>query len=119
MDVGAMSQLSTEDHRLWRGPLPGFCPDRQRDEHRSRLHAVASPGGHRSSHRRSDPSDPLPLSLSQARNRAGLRMSSKESAGPPAIDAVGLGRDFGETRAVGALDFLVPAGAMVGLLGPN
>jgi ABC-2 type transport system ATP-binding protein len=46
-------------------------------------------------------------------------MSSKESAGPPAIDAVGLGRDFGKTRALDALDLLVPAGAMVGLLGPN
>ena len=44
---GAMSQLSTEDYRLWRVPLPGFCPHGQRDEHRSRLHAVASPGGHR------------------------------------------------------------------------
>jgi ABC-2 type transport system ATP-binding protein len=38
---------------------------------------------------------------------------------PPAIDAVGLGRDYGSTRALDALDLLVPAGAIVGLLGPN
>jgi ABC-2 type transport system ATP-binding protein len=46
-------------------------------------------------------------------------MSSTGPAGPPAIDAVGLGRDFGSTRALEALDLDVPSGALVGLLGPN
>jgi ABC-2 type transport system ATP-binding protein len=41
------------------------------------------------------------------------------SRGPLAIDAIGLGRDYGSTRALDALDLAVPAGAMVGLLGPN
>jgi ABC-type multidrug transport system ATPase subunit len=37
----------------------------------------------------------------------------------PAIDAHGLGRDYGSTRALGGLDLVVQRGAMVGLLGPN
>ena len=36
-----------------------------------------------------------------------------------AIEAVGLGRDFGPTRALDALDLTVPPGSIVGLLGPN
>jgi ABC-2 type transport system ATP-binding protein len=40
-------------------------------------------------------------------------------AGSCAIEAVGLGRDFGSTRALDRLDLSVPAGALVGLLGPN
>jgi ABC-2 type transport system ATP-binding protein len=38
---------------------------------------------------------------------------------PAAIQADGLGRDYGEIRALEALDLNVPSGAMVGLLGPN
>ena len=38
---------------------------------------------------------------------------------PPAIEATGLGRDYGSTRALEALDLVVPAGAIVGLVGPN
>ena len=41
------------------------------------------------------------------------------SHGAYAIEAVGLGRDFGPTRALDSLDLTVPAGAFVGLLGPN
>ena len=41
------------------------------------------------------------------------------SAADPAIETVGLGRDYGSTRALDALDLVVPAGAIVGLLGPN
>ena len=41
------------------------------------------------------------------------------SASPPAIEAVGLGRDYGSTRALDSLHLLVPRGALVGLLGPN
>src|SRR5688572_30296124 len=38
---------------------------------------------------------------------------------PPAIEAVGLGRDYGSTKALDTLDLVVPAGTIVGLLGPN
>ncbi|HUR93105.1 MAG TPA: ABC transporter ATP-binding protein [Gemmatimonadales bacterium] len=37
----------------------------------------------------------------------------------PAIVTAGLGRDYGEVRALDALTFEVPRGALVGLLGPN
>jgi ABC-2 type transport system ATP-binding protein len=37
----------------------------------------------------------------------------------PAIEAEGLGRDYGDVRALGALSLAVPRGALVGLLGPN
>lgn len=37
----------------------------------------------------------------------------------PAIETEGLGRDYGEIRALAALDLRVPSGALVGLLGPN
>jgi ABC-2 type transport system ATP-binding protein len=36
-----------------------------------------------------------------------------------AIEAAGLGRDYGSTPALAALDLAVPSGAMVGILGPN
>ncbi len=38
---------------------------------------------------------------------------------PPAVESEGLGRDYGEVRALEGLDLLVPRGALVGLLGPN
>jgi ABC-2 type transport system ATP-binding protein len=38
---------------------------------------------------------------------------------PFAIEAVGLGRDYGSTRALASLDLQVAAGTKVGLLGPN
>ena len=41
------------------------------------------------------------------------------AAGPLAIRAEGLGRDYGTTRALIALDLQISAGALVGLLGPN
>jgi ABC-2 type transport system ATP-binding protein len=41
------------------------------------------------------------------------------SATPPAIVTRGLGRDYGEVRALEALDLEVPVGSLVGLLGPN
>jgi ABC-2 type transport system ATP-binding protein len=46
------------------------------------------------------------------------------SSGPrdarlPAIETIGLGRDYGSTRALDALDLVVPAGTTVGMLGPN
>jgi ABC-type multidrug transport system ATPase subunit len=41
------------------------------------------------------------------------------SGEPPAIETQGLGRDYGKTRALHALDLEVPRGALVGLLGPN
>jgi len=36
-----------------------------------------------------------------------------------AIESEGLGRDYGDVRALDALDLAVPRGAVVGLLGPN
>ena len=41
------------------------------------------------------------------------------SGSPPAIETEGLGRDYGQTRALDSLDLRVPVGALVGLLGPN
>jgi ABC-2 type transport system ATP-binding protein len=41
------------------------------------------------------------------------------STRPPAIEALGLGRDYGSTRALETLDLTVPPGAIVGLVGPN
>jgi len=38
---------------------------------------------------------------------------------PPAIEAEGLGRDYGRVRALEALTLAVPRGSLVGLLGPN
>ncbi len=38
---------------------------------------------------------------------------------PLAIDASGLGKSFGETRAVAGVDLAVPVGAIYGVLGPN
>ncbi len=38
---------------------------------------------------------------------------------PPTVEAVGLGRDYGSTRALDALDLIVGSGALVGVLGPN
>ena len=38
---------------------------------------------------------------------------------PPAIESEGLGRDYGEVRALDGLDLVVPQGGLVGLLGPN
>lgn len=38
---------------------------------------------------------------------------------PPAIEVAGLTKRFGATLAVDAIDFVVPAGAVVGLLGGN
>ncbi|NLU80061.1 ATP-binding cassette domain-containing protein [Micromonospora sp. HNM0581] len=43
---------------------------------------------------------------------------SRRTTGP-AIEAEGLTRSFGETRALAGLDLKVPAGAVYGLLGPN
>jgi ABC-2 type transport system ATP-binding protein len=41
------------------------------------------------------------------------------SAPEPAIASDGLGRDYGSTRALDALDLVVRTGTIVGLLGPN
>ncbi len=37
----------------------------------------------------------------------------------PAIEAAGLVRDFGKTRALAGLNLVVPQGTVYGLLGPN
>src|SRR5918999_6519657 len=38
---------------------------------------------------------------------------------PLAIEASGLGKSFGETRAVAGVDLAVPAGVIYAVLGPN
>jgi ABC-2 type transport system ATP-binding protein len=50
-----------------------------------------------------------------------MSATSSRRAGPlePAIEASGLGRDYGSTPALRALDLVVQPGSMVGLLGPN
>ncbi|MQA29469.1 MAG: ATP-binding cassette domain-containing protein [Luteitalea sp.] len=40
-------------------------------------------------------------------------------ASAPAIETIGLGRDYGRTRALDALDLTVDRGTLVGILGPN
>jgi len=39
--------------------------------------------------------------------------------GEPAVEAVGLIKDFGDTRAVDGISLAVPAGSIYGMLGPN
>ena len=46
------------------------------------------------------------------------RISPPGSTGP-AVEAAGLGKRFGTTRALAGLDLMVPAGTVYGLLGPN
>ena len=37
----------------------------------------------------------------------------------PMIEAEGLVKHYGQTRALAGIDFAVPAGTILGLLGPN
>ena len=46
-------------------------------------------------------------------------MANEEVRRTPALALVGLGKMFGATVAVDAVDLIVPAGAMYGLVGPN
>jgi ABC-2 type transport system ATP-binding protein len=41
------------------------------------------------------------------------------TASPPAVETIGLGRDYGTTRALDGLDLIVDRGTLVGILGPN
>ncbi len=47
------------------------------------------------------------------------QVSQSTSPGAPAVEAVGLVKDFGETRAVDGVTLTVPKGSIFGLLGPN
>jgi len=47
------------------------------------------------------------------------QVSQSTSPGAPAVEAVGLVKDFGETRAVDGVTLAVPKGSIYGLLGPN
>ena len=47
------------------------------------------------------------------------QVSQSEAASAPAVEAINLVKDFGETRAVDGVTFHVPAGSIYGLLGPN
>jgi ABC-2 type transport system ATP-binding protein len=49
-----------------------------------------------------------------------LRQASHdEKTSEPAVEAIDLVKEFGETRAVDGVSFAVPAGSIYGLLGPN
>jgi ABC-2 type transport system ATP-binding protein len=48
-----------------------------------------------------------------------LAVAERTAAGPQAIEAFGLVKTFGATRAVDGLDLAVPQGGVFGLLGPN
>ncbi|WP_254862301.1 ATP-binding cassette domain-containing protein [Halovivax gelatinilyticus] len=45
--------------------------------------------------------------------------SNETDTRPPAVEVCGLGKTFGETRAVDGIDLTVPRGGIFGLLGPN
>ena len=47
------------------------------------------------------------------------QVSQSEAGNAPAVEAIDLVKDFGETRAVDGVDLQVPAGSIYGLLGPN
>jgi ABC-2 type transport system ATP-binding protein len=47
------------------------------------------------------------------------QVSQFEVTGAPAVEAIDLVKDFGETRAVDEVSLVVPAGSIYGLLGPN
>ena len=47
------------------------------------------------------------------------QVSQIEATGAPAVEAMDLVKDFGETRAVDGINLQVPAGSIYGLLGPN
>jgi ABC-2 type transport system ATP-binding protein len=49
----------------------------------------------------------------------GQTVTGQTAAGPLAIEAAGLVKTFGSTRAVDGLDLSVPRGGVFGLLGPN
>jgi len=48
-----------------------------------------------------------------------MSTSGERSARRPAVEATGLGRDYGGTRALDALDMTIAPGSIVGVLGPN
>ena len=52
-------------------------------------------------------------------SRDGLVAPKPSGEGGVAIEAIGLGRDYGGVRALDSLDAVVERGARVGLLGPN
>ncbi len=47
------------------------------------------------------------------------QVSQSDVSGAPAVEAIDLTKEFGETRAVDGVSLEVPAGSIYGLLGPN
>ncbi len=52
-------------------------------------------------------------------HRGAEQSSAGTATAPPAVEAVGLGKSFGNTDAVVNLDLTVPPGEVFGFLGPN
>ena len=113
VDEGAVPVVSAQGGRLRWLPLPGVRADRRRRQHRSR--AARS--------RRCTTSSSALSERRPARRPTctGIQRANRlvHEAGEPAIHTIGLGRDYGATRALEALDLTVPVGSIVGLLGPN
>ncbi|MGU3292223.1 ATP-binding cassette domain-containing protein [Williamsia sp. M5A3_1d] len=75
-------------------------------------------------HARREPEpDPPPFAtpnpLPPRRGPGRLPTSDAATNGPPAVEVVGLTKEFGGRRVVDDVDFSVPAGTVCGLLGPN
>jgi ABC-2 type transport system ATP-binding protein len=65
------------------------------------------------------PADGRALQLSHAAQEVYAVTPSVNSGSPPAVEATGLVKTFGETRAVDGVDLIVPRGTVYGVLGPN
>jgi ABC-2 type transport system ATP-binding protein len=64
--------------------------------------------------------DGAPLPPATAAGFGGSQMTSASpSPAPPAVEAAGLRKSFGEIHAVDGIDLSLPAGRIYGLLGPN
>ena len=93
VDAGALPELPAQDRRLRRLPLPGLRAHRRRGEHRPRVRALSRPGADRCGGGGVERLDGVSLPRDR---RAAAGVSS-------AIEAEGLGRDYGDgARARGA-----------------
>src|SRR5256886_10536432 len=121
VDARAVPLLRPQDGRLRRLPLSGVPGRGRRGPYRSGLLAGAAP-----------PSDRRGGRPDRARRRSGgrapvadlsrgarLPRAHRQRMTATAIDARGLGKDFGAIRALGGLDLQLRQAEFFGLLGPN